>query len=179
MKAHEILKAAERNDSIYTLAKSCSYHVRTVQLLVKDYFNGVTYKRICIHYTIAKTIILIRQGYTVQNAYLSVTGSYNTSPYYDMIKKINAQTYGEQIRFLEAITVINRIANAKKPITLKKLNCNRSLIIYIRNTLGYSVLSKPHSGYYFSDDPKDRHNCLKWINSWRSSFGIKKAFTFK
>ena len=74
MKAHEILKAAKRNESIYTLSKNSYYHVRTVQMLVKDYFNGVTYKRICIHYTIAETIRLIFQGYTVQNAYLSVTG---------------------------------------------------------------------------------------------------------
>ncbi|MBE6837560.1 MAG: hypothetical protein E7509_06200 [Ruminococcus sp.] len=180
MKAHEILKAAERNDSIYALAENSHYDVRSVQLHVKSYFSAVTYKRISIYYRIAQTLELIRrEGYTVEKAYLAVTGSDNTFYYYNLIKEIQARTPWEQKRFLEAMAVIETLAKANKPITLKELGCNRSLIIYIRNTLGYSVLSKPRAGYYFSSNYNDKKNCLGWINNWRKSFGIAENYAFK
>lgn len=179
LKPYEILDSAKRHESIYALAENSHYDVRSVQLHVKSYFRGVAYKRICIYYTIAQTIKLIREGYTVEKAYLAVTGSDNTFYYYSITNEIQARTPWEQKRFLEAMAVIETLAKAKEPITLKELGCNRSIISCIRNTLRYSLLSKPRAGYYFSSNYNDKKNCLRWINTWRKSFGVTENYAFK
>ncbi len=176
MKANTILEGARQKDSIKIFADENGYVVRRVQMIVKEIFGSVTYKRISSYYVIAETIALIKKGNTVQNAYLTVKGSDNTSPYYKIINAVNAQTPWQQERFLEAMVVIDKIAESDKPITLKELKCKRSLIVYIRHTLGYRILSKPGAGYYFGN-LNDKTNCLKWINDWRSSVGLLPNFT--
>lgn len=176
--ANQIIKAAESNISIFEFAKNNAYDVRTVQLYVNDWFNRITYKRIQIHYSLAKTIMLIKRGETIQKAYYTATGCHNTTPYYLKLSELGLKKDSEQNRFVQAMGVIKKIANAKKPVTLKQLNCPRSIISYIRHTLGYALLSKPRAGYYFSSSKIDRKNCVKWINSWRTSIGIHKSYAF-
>ncbi len=176
MKAEQILNAAEQNNSIYSFSRNIGYEVRTVQLYVKRYFRHTTYKRISTDYKIAKTILLIEKGYSIQYAWLAVTGSYNTSSYYNRIKEVKANTNFGKKRFLKALAVINKIACAATPVTLKQLGCRRSLIAYIRHTLGYSILSKSRAGYYFSSESSDRSNCERWINAWRRAMGMGTAY---